>query len=686
MHGISPKRIAGFAALMFLLILAAPGNTQQGEEFTITITTNATVDAGGNGHVQGTMAFNPPRGYDRVKRIYPNLYVLFRDLGPERSNFEISKDTLKINSDDAQRAILFSADLLGAAVCKNDRWQVMLGPNEQVSMQDANKISTVEQLPGGSGVKLLGLSTYVLPARAQNVKVDRDAHQLTYTLVTARAAAPTPPPQLDVSVRYRQRLMSAVYKVYGDINARGGAYWAAKTIVRNTGKSPIYDLKVYYHLGEFSEMSVPDTYSVVPPGGAVVDPYYPVIMSKVAEFKTTTPVQLYIKYEYRDAGGRAHSEEMTKRVEILGINQFEFSNLNDQDRTDSWFDYFNNAPLLAAFVTRLDDPVKQFAGYASHLAGGAAAASDDNSAVKWLNAAYTLELANDIVYSTPSGFLTNDHSSGQDIKYPRDVFRDKSGTCVDLAITYAALAETVGLKANLMMVPGHAFPVIRLPGGDLLPVESTGLGGGNQRMTFEQAVDAGKKELQKYLQDGLFFFVNVEDEWNSQRVPNPELAQLGTDFLAKSGIRPPSELAAFSGGGGTGGMGGPAGGAPTQGVGVTGRAVGPTGQNLGAPYRVVHDHGMGNLTYYCVGTLYLSGDMVTYVADRSNDGRNDRFQIRRSDIKEARKNKLPMGQSPNLLEGFHIRLQNGTNYNFARIDDQGRGLNADDVLLALSQQ
>jgi hypothetical protein len=37
----------------------------------------------------------------------------------------------------------------------------------------------------------------------------------------------------------------------------------------------------------------------------------------------------------------------------------------DEDRSDNWLDSFNNAPLLAAFVTRVDDPVKQFAGFIS---------------------------------------------------------------------------------------------------------------------------------------------------------------------------------------------------------------------------------------------------------------------------------------------------------------------------------
>jgi len=660
-----PRWFVGLA-LLACLPMAAPSFAQQDNEFTVTITTTETVDAAGNAHVDGVMNFNPPRGYDRVKRIYPNLYVLFRDFGPERSSYQIKPGTLKITPDDGQRSITFIADILGAAVSRRNRWQVTLSPNEQVSTQDANKVSTVAQPSGESATKLLGLTNYVLPAKAQNVQFDKESHLLSYELASPRPLSPLPQPQLDFDVLYKQRIMSAVYKVYGDSEARDGAYWVAKTILKNSGKSPIYDLKIYYRLGDFTDMSVPEAYSLVPPGGAVVDAFYPVIKSTVTEFKTTMPLQLYVKYEYKDAAGKSYSEELTKRVEMLGINQFEFSNLNDQDRTDSWFDYFNNAPLLSAFVTRLDDPVKQFAGYVSHAAGGAAAASDDNSAIRWLAAAYNMELANDIVYQTPSSFLTNDHSSGQDIKFPRDVFRDKSGTCVDLAITYAALAESVGLKANLMLVPGHAFPVIRLPGGEYYAVESTGLGGGDQRMTFEQAVELGRKELQKYFQDGLFYFVNVEDQWSNQRIPNPELQQLGTDFLEKSGIRAPGNLQAGSGGGAR-----------------VSQAKGQGEANLGKPYLVVHDHGIGMLAAYCIGTLYVSQDMVTFVAEKSTDGRMDRFQIKKSDIREAKKNRVPLGQNQVRFEAFHIRMQNGVNFNFARIDSEGRGLSPDDVLVDL---
>ena len=50
---------------------------------------------------------------------------------------------------------------------------------------------------------------------------------------------------------------------------------------------------------------------------------------------------------------------------------------------------------------------------------------------------------------------------------------------------------------------------------------------------------------------------------------------------------------------------------------------------------VVHDHGLGNLAFFCVGILYVSGDTIVFEARKANDGRMDRFEINKSDIKEA---------------------------------------------------
>jgi hypothetical protein len=324
----------------------------------------------------------------------------------------------------------------------------------------------------------------------------------------------------------------------------------------------------------------------------------------------------------------------------------------------------------------MDETVKQFAGYVSEAAGGAAAASSDNDALRWLAAAYELERANNIVYQTPSGFLTPDHSNGQDIKFPRDVFRDKSGTCVDLAIAYAALAEAVGLRANLMVVPGHTFAVIMLPSGKLIPVENTGLAGGvDKSIRFDKAVEYGMEEYQKYRSEGSYYLVNVSDEWTTGRVPNPELQPLSVDFLAQSGIRRMNATAPVVAS------------APRKkGSPPAGQVAG--GQRLGAQaaeeapqgsqFTVVHPHGMG----FCIGKLTITSDSVIFQADQATDGAKRHLEFKKSEMTEYKKNRLPIYEMGVPYPAFHIRLASGL-YNFI-LYENGRGIPPDQVLLELS--
>ena len=193
-------------AIVLLAFLARPLVAQQAEEININVKGLQTVDPRGNAHVQWSMSFNPARGYDRVRKIYSNLYVLFRDLGPERAGFEINRDTLRINSDDGQRSITVNADFMGAAVCKNNRWQLQLEPDEQISNQEANRVYTVAQTGGQNGVKMTFINTYVLPVAAHDVRLAPETHLLTYSLPLVKSLA-AGKPEVDVNVRYKKRLI-----------------------------------------------------------------------------------------------------------------------------------------------------------------------------------------------------------------------------------------------------------------------------------------------------------------------------------------------------------------------------------------------------------------------------------------------------------------------------------------------
>jgi hypothetical protein len=535
----------------------------QSDPSTLILSGKTLVSANGNAHVDVTMKFNPPRVYDRIKSAYPNLYVLFRDMiANDRANTEIDRASTKINADDGTQSITFSTNMLGAAINRTGVWQITLSKGETLVTTEGTSVITSLVSSTPTGIIMNGTGVYALPAGAHDIQVDKENHLLTYALngeggPRGKSAGE---PRIDLTVRSKKNVMSALYKIYADSEVAEGRYWVAKTIIKNTGTAPMRDVKVTYGLGEYADVSSSLPYSIVMPQGAVVDCYYPLFSSKVAQNKTRTPMQLSVKVEYKDAAGKVHTEERSDRLALLGINQFQFSNLSEEEKTDSWFDTNNNAPLLAAYVTKIDDPIKQLAGYISEAAGGVAAEGKFDDGIKWLRAAYNVELLNNIVYQTPSSNAVDAGVFAQDIKYPRDVLRAKSGTCVDLAILYATLAESVGMRAYLMLVPGHCFSVINVS-GQLVAVENTGLMGGNQRASFDQVVKRGQEEMQEHLKDGRYYLINIDAQQGPGHIPNPELPALGSNFLTECGIvrtglinetRPPSPQPNQGGGNGGG--------------------------------------------------------------------------------------------------------------------------------------
>jgi len=500
---------------------------------TIRITGEGVVDTKGNLHMKLDWKFPTSALYIEIRKNYPNPYVILREFASQRAAFEIAN--AKIEYDDAKRSLHVTTDFLGGAVNKKRRWEIDIGEEADCIWMEKQKAIFLQIMPMDSQMIQVMDMMINLPQEASNVKYDKEKGLLAYSLPKKPATGYC---ELDLSLRSKPRLMPATYKVYGNPDISNGSMWVTKAIFKNTGESNIRNLKVSYKLGEYSDWSIPKTYSLIVPGGYVVDLYYPVISSKVTQLLTRTPVDVRIKYDYRDEEGNEYEDISGERIEILGINQIEFCNLTKEEVTGTWAEYFSNSPLLAAWVTHLDPPVKTLAGMVSRLAGGVPTKIDQKSAIKFCRTLYDLEVANGLAYQTPSGFLV-EYLLGQDVKYPRDVLRDKSGTCVDLAVLYASVCQTVGLETILVLVPGHCFPVIVLPNGELLPVECTAISGaavGQSQVgafSFDKAVEFGYENLQK-LQMGKYYIVNVQ-QMHQKGLVSPELLRLEADILEKWG-------------------------------------------------------------------------------------------------------------------------------------------------------
>ena len=528
------KTGAVFVSLVIFVLAVmfpVPGFAQvyAGDFATIRISAVTNVDQKGDLHMGLRWRIPTDSIYTEIKRNYPNAYMILREFLPQRANREAVNT--KVEYDDLERTLRLTTDFRGSAVNKKGRWEIYLGKGTESILIDNQKAVFLQMIPFDSRTLQIMDLTVTLPKGASSIRYETERGLLTYALAERPATGRC---ELSVSVKPKSRIMSATYKMYGNFDSFEESMWISKALFTNTGKCNIRDLRISYKLGEYSEWSPAKEYSLIVPGGSVVDLFYPVISSKIAGLATRTPVDLEINYTYKSQTGATHSGSTIERIEILGINQIEFSNLAPEEKSNAWADNFSNVPLLAAWITHLDAPVKALAGMASRLAGGVPTALDAESAIRFCQAVYDLQVINGMAYQTPSGFLVK-YSTGQDIKYPRDVLRDKSGTCVDLAILWASVCEAVGLETILVVIPGHAFPVVILPDGRFLPIESTLISGPQGAADFDQALEAGFKQLPE-LRRGMHYLVNVRD-MQQQGVLSPELPALEADILQRWGWR-----------------------------------------------------------------------------------------------------------------------------------------------------
>ncbi|WP_324734786.1 cysteine protease [Thermococcus sp. SY098] len=332
--------------------------------------------------------------------------------------------------------------------------------------------------------------------------------------------------KLEYKVYAKEQIMSGAYKVYG--NPKLG-FWVAKVVLHNSGNGAIRNIKIRYSIDNYAS-ETEKSYPILVPNGTIVDLYYPILSSEVTKLSASTPSNLRITITY-EVNGETKEESMTKPLNILGVNDFVFSSLSPEESTGSFYDTFSNAPLLAAWVTPSDPVVREFADMGNKLAGGAGASLSDDEAIKSLSGMWTLAVMNGFSYKTEAeGYWTGKFS--EHIMFPRDVIRDKSGTCVDLALWFASLAMSQGLKAYIVLMPGHAFPLIELPSGAIIPVEATAINAG---VSFQQAVQVGVETWQKAMQ-GPYIIVDIAGEHAKGIVP-PELPTLPADILAKWGIK-----------------------------------------------------------------------------------------------------------------------------------------------------
>lgn len=177
--------------------------------------------------------------------------------------------------------------------------------------------------------------------------------------------------------------------------------------------------------------------------------------------------------------------------------------------------------ILASFVTPNDDEVKKlveeaagelrqkygrdsFAGYQYH---------DPNKVLEELDALYRTLLKRGIRYSAPP---TSFEKTFQRVRLPYVVLKEKVATCLDFALLFASLAESIGLKPLVISLRSHALVGVWLDDEhSVAPFEENGtllataaskgfnylslidvtMAHSSVLAPFDQAVDAGYKSI-----------------------------------------------------------------------------------------------------------------------------------------------------------------------------------------------
>ncbi len=507
----------------------------------ITMSVNMMENGDAKGHM--TLDFHP-KNYNSIKARNPNPYDFLRSFRSNRADYEIALERCTASYDDAHSAVMLGMYQLGAIHNRgNDIWEFEMeaqpdfinkverpGSRTTLFFYESGKLN--DNLPYNGQLR------YMLPRGATDAKWDDNKNIIRYKLPFKGGFGK---PDFSYKFMAKMRLMTAIYKIYG-LGSDFSAQWVAKMVIQNKGAQVMRNLKVRYKLSNYSDWSLWDKFPEVVPNQTIVSLYYPVLDRDIAKLRSNTPANLLVEWRYEDEDGAVYEDSDGKRITLLGVNEFVFCNLVRGESFGTWHEEHNNASLIAAWASRNDPVIKQFASMANKNAAGVGGSSNDKNALMVLKACYELMQINDFTYQHPPSLVDKsvsfDSKFVQNIKFPRDVIRDKSGTCIDLAILYASMVNAVGLKPLLALIPGHCFPVVMLPSGQPVGVEVTGVGGGLRFGTapFDKALEFGTKELEDVLKDGRYYLIDVQNLW-TRGVANPELETLPADILTRWGIR-----------------------------------------------------------------------------------------------------------------------------------------------------
>jgi hypothetical protein len=192
-----------------------------------------------------------------------------------------------------------------------------------------------------------------------------------------------------------------------------------------------------------------------------------------------------------------------------------------------WGQGFKYARFIASWVTPHDPAVEQILTKAKELMPGRrlpgyepwkSAADQKASTMQQVGAIYHALQQKGVSYVKSSITFGKNTSVSERVRMPYESLREVSANCIDGVVMYASLFENLGMDAEVILIPGHAYVGVRAAqnGSEFIYLDTVLTG----RASFESAVQTATQGMQR-LNPKDVMHIMVPDARNGGIFPMP---------------------------------------------------------------------------------------------------------------------------------------------------------------------